>query len=529
MTYREMIEAQSKPKKKSKKSSSKSKSTLPKDLVDSLPNSMPKPPKFKVPTKLPLKPTPQSSTEDTEVLNTITDPQKTEEEIVEANIGNVKKGKYYKSYSELCRTLGITPKKGQKKTNQIELLKCFMDLNFGQEIYVKKIYEIPYPYLGDSKKSPYLLLTKAILMKFLINQKEKGNPSIFITKKKLVELVGLVGFNFNHYLNKKGFLSNLIETEIDPSDLDSLNNPNNEDVPLTIEKDKLQEIINSLDDKERQLFREMENYITEQAEKKTPPVSIEEEKQLISEFCKLNCSERIRPIVDDFYSKITYSTSHIIENVLKDLEKYNLVTYERIYAAVEMEKEETFEVTQKRDKYGDTQQKIEASVNYKPGRIRSTTAKEREAFLAIKEQELVKLNCSTIQEAIITNQQSTFFLNVNKRVKKELNLYNIFVGLRISINVDSMKENLLETAEDIKELNGTFVEKTYRNFLTRSKKDNALMLLNNNTFFNDKVYRSLIKTTIKCEDILEIIKFSINKMDVIEEEKELGDWEDSFK
>lgn len=127
------------------------------------------------------------------------------------NIQNLKVGQVVKNYKAMCEILGEKVKAGDSKKSQLKEWSRFMDYDKeGNKMIVKEIYDAPLEkvvnYIRNSKYSDLLDL----LILDLLAQSE---GVLAIGKNRLMELVGMINFNYSLGKNMMSSISDKLDTD----------------------------------------------------------------------------------------------------------------------------------------------------------------------------------------------------------------------------------------------------------------------------------------------------------------------------
>jgi hypothetical protein len=124
------------------------------------------------------------------------------EQELKKKVKKLKEGDSFKSYAEMCRTIGVEVKEGRTKKLQEENFKRFFEYEKkGREIRIVKIYENPIPKISERQYDKEI---RKILLHMLIRNEE--TETFFFTRKKLYEYLGLCNKNLYLISNEKAIM-----------------------------------------------------------------------------------------------------------------------------------------------------------------------------------------------------------------------------------------------------------------------------------------------------------------------------------
>ena len=381
-----------------------------------------------------------------------------EDQMIERNLvkyirsGEITEGREIKNYKELCKLLEIKEKTGEGKQNQLRKIEQYIKLRKeGFQYIVEDIYKKPIFDYGKGEKS-FQKLNEAVLLQLLQGEKNRVGTGVLITTKKyLAKVMGYINYQFIRYWDKRGELARKIHSDIEK---ELRENRKRLEIELQIEL-------------EDERVGRVEEDIAKMEDKITTDM-IKAELSRNNNYIECNNLTNTKEVVEDFFDQTSRSFSRIINKTINTLEDKLIVESKPIVIAIELKGEETIVTKTKINEYGDEVEDISSTVQYKAGKKRRATIQERKMLLKIKNEECNKLGCEFLSDVMKKGKINEFYYNVKKRVREEIKLYGMFVGLEILYIWEGIEKEYNGLIKDLSVINKTFMEKGKSNYIERN-------------------------------------------------------------
>jgi hypothetical protein len=129
------------------------------------------------------------------------------------NLDNIKEGKVYKNYKELCSVLDEPYKAGNSKKAQLKQWEEQFDfMQFGYQFKINQIH--PNLLKKGTNEEPYIQIIQALILDLLVNEKDE---ILYISKNQLLKKINMINENYiegKYSPNKLSTITKISKQEI---------------------------------------------------------------------------------------------------------------------------------------------------------------------------------------------------------------------------------------------------------------------------------------------------------------------------